>query len=340
MKIVWVGFHQEGIDAFRAVLEAGHDVAAAFTLTQAAAGKRSGVTDYAPICREYGVPLHHVSNINDDSAMERLEALAPDLIVVLGWSQILQPRLLRLPRVGVVGAHASLLPHNRGRAPVNWALIRGEEETGNTLMWLAEGVDTGAIIDQVAFPITPFDTCATLYDHVAASNRAMVLRLLERLARSEKPGRPQPHTDEPALPGRKPADGLIDWSQPAQRVYDLVRGVTRPYPGAFTYLDGRKWIVWSAALLPVELAPRATGRAGAAATEPSGGEARVTPPAWADPGEVLGMAVSPEPGACGPVVACADGALLLNELEDDAGNVLRGPDLARQPWRGKVFRDG
>jgi methionyl-tRNA formyltransferase len=224
---------------------------------------------------------------------------------------------MRLARLGLIGAHASFLPHNRGSAPINWAIIRGEQETGNTLMWLAEGVDEGDIIAQRAFPITPYDTCATLYARVAATNREMLLEVLPQLMAGERPGRPQERGDEPILPRRRPADGRITWDSPAETVYDFVRALARPYPGAFSSLDGKRWWIWEAALLP-------DGAAVSGA-----------------PGEVLGPVISPAPSACGQLVACGSGggAVIVLEVEDAAGMRLRGQALSQQQWTGKRFGD-
>src|SRR5262249_25756157 len=160
--------------------------------------------DYRGLCHRYGVRLYEVDNINDEPAIELLTRLELDVVFVIGWTQIVRARALSLARIGMLGAHASLLPHNRGRAPGSWALIHGEARTGNTLMWLDESVDGGTIVDQTEIPISIYATCASIYDQVAESNRAMILRLLPRLASGERPGRAQPHGDEPLLPGRRP----------------------------------------------------------------------------------------------------------------------------------------
>src|SRR5207247_8564300 len=124
------------------------------------------------------------------------------------------------------GAHASLLPHNRGSAPINWALIQGERATGNSLIWLAEGVDAGDLIDQTEFPITPYDTCATLYERVAVSNRDMIMRALPRLLRGERPRPPQPRSSGPALPRRRPAGRPLACGQGADAVCNILRDLT------------------------------------------------------------------------------------------------------------------
>jgi methionyl-tRNA formyltransferase len=316
LRFAWVGFHAEGLPALHALLGAGAPIGAVLTLTPELRAKRSGGVDYAPLCAEYRVPLHFITGINEPEAYEILERLAPDIIFVIGWHQIVRPPVMRLAKRGLIGAHASYLPHNRGSAPVNWAIIRGEREGGNTLMWLAEGVDEGDIIAQRAFPISPYDTCATVYAQVAATNREMLLEVLPQLLAGERPGRPQQRSTEPVLARRRPADGSIEWDAPANVVYDFIRAVTRPYPGAFSSLDGKRWRVWDAALPP----------------DRGGG-----PIARAEPGEVLGAVVSPCASACGQMVACGSGAVILLELEDPEGTALHGHRLSDQRWTGKRF---
>jgi len=313
VKFAWVGFHAEGLPALQALLDAGAPIAAVLTLTPELAAKRSGGVDYTPVCSQYKVPLHFIAGINEPDAEQILRELAPDVIFVIGWHQIVRPPVMRLARRGLIGAHASVLPHNRGSAPINWTIIRGERESGNTLMWLAEGVDEGDIIAQRSFPVTPYDTCATLYAQVAATNREMLLELLPKLLRGERPGRPQERGDEPILARRRPADGRVTWDGPAGTVYDFVRALTRPYPGAFSTLDGKKWLIWEAAL-PPDLGP------------------------IGEPGEVLGPIVSPAPSACGQLVACGSGALILLDVEDESGTRLRGRQLSEQHWTGKRFQ--
>lgn len=319
MRLGWIGFHQEGVPALQSLLEAGAPLQAAITLAPEVARTRSGAADYETLCRQFHLPLHPVANINDPAARELLRRMELDVVFVIGWSQILHAETLHTARIGMIGAHASLLPHNRGSAPINWALIQGEHVTGNSLIWLAEGVDAGDLIDQTEFPITPYDTCATLYERVAESNRDMIMRALPRLLRGERPGTPQPKSSGAVLPRRRPADGLIVWDQEACAVYNFIRALTKPYPGAFGWLDGRRWTVWQAALLPP----------GTAAT------------AGLTPGAVLGPMLSPAETACGQVVACrGGGAVTLLEVEADDGTVLWGPQLAEQGWTGKSWGHG
>lgn len=311
VRFAWVGFHQEGLEALDALLEAGAPIKAVLTLRPDLAAKRSGGADYFPVCGKHGVPLHYISDINNDDAKQVLAAVQADVVFVIGWHQIVRPDALRLARVGMVGAHASLLPHNRGSAPINWAIINGEKETGNSLIWLAPDVDAGDIIDQMPFPIGDDDTCASLYRQVGRTNRDMLLRLLPRLMNGERPGNPQIITDEPVLRRRRPADGLVDWSSSAGRLYDFTRALTRPYPGAFSMLDGKKWTIW---------------RATRAEAVPEGSK----------PGEIIGAAKSAK-NEDGLLVAAGEGGIIVLELQAEDGTVLQGRQLVPAEWTGKQF---
>jgi methionyl-tRNA formyltransferase len=209
-------------------------------------------------------------------------------MVVTGWTRLLSAELLSVPPRGVVGFHASLLPRYRGRAPVNWAILRGETVTGNTMMYLDAGTDTGDIIDQQTVPITLDDTCATVYAKVGEVGADMLRRHLRALLDGTALRRPQGPADGPPLPKRTPRMGITDWNRPAHAVHDWIRALTWPYPGAFAYLAGRKVMLWASAI----------------GGEDAGGAA----------GEVLGW------DADGVRVATADGVLLLTRasLADEA----------------------
>lgn len=312
LRVAWIGSHMEGVDALISILssETAH-VEGVIQLDGMARSRRSGAVDYKPLIADYHVPVYEVSDINSPESASILESLKPDIAFVIGWSQILSPQLLKIPRIGTVGAHASLLPNNRGSAPVNWSLIKGEVKTGNTLIWLSSAVDGGDIIDQTPLDISIYDTCATVYGKVAQSNRTMIARLVGDLNGGRCPRHPNPDIGEPLLPRRRPADGLIQWGTGSRCVYNFVRALTRPYPGAFSWLDGRRWTIWKCALLPDVF--------------PDG-----------PPGKVLGPLVSPEPAACGQIVSCGEGAVCVLEVE--AGDrVLRGPELSEAPWKGKSW---
>jgi methionyl-tRNA formyltransferase len=314
VRFAWVGVHAEGLPALEALLAAGVPIAGVLTLRPDLAAQRSGAVDYGPLCQARGVPLHYVANINDPGALAILRELAPDVVFVIGWHQKVRAPALQLANAGMIGAHASLQSRYRS-APINWALIRGERETGNSLFWLAEDPDAAELVDQRVIPITPYDTCASLYQQVAATTREMLLRLVPRLLAGERPVMAQSRSGESPLPRRRPADGLIDWTHSSREVYDFVRALTQPYPGAFSLLDAQRWVVWSVALPPTPA------------------------PESALAGQILGPVVSPVRAACGLLVACGTGTVVLLELEDEHGVVLAGPDLSEQPWTGRRWAD-
>lgn len=310
LRLGWVGFHQEGEQAFKGLIESGHVIRCAVTLEPAALRQRSGWISYAALCKEIGIPLREVSNINEASVLEWLRGFELDILLVIGWSQILKPALLSIPRLATIGAHASLLPELRGSAPINWAIIRGMQHTGNSLILLTDKVDEGRILDQEPFPITPFDTCASLYQKVAETNRIMLLRTLPKLTMGQAmPGFDQPSTSVPNLPRRRPGDGRIRWGLTGAEIYDLIRAVTEPYPGAFTFLSGKKLTVWKAAMIPSVENTKA--------------------------GTIIGRVVATEPAACGQLVACGDGyGILMIDVEFTGGLRLTGHELAKQNWTG------
>jgi methionyl-tRNA formyltransferase len=315
MRVGWIGFHVEGLSALRALVECGVAIEAVITLGQEAAARRSGSgnAQYRALCQRLGLHLHEVESINDAASIELLQALDLDLAFVIGWTELLRPPVLSLARVGMIGAHASLLPRDRGRAPINWALIRGERHTGNTLFWLTAGVDNGHVIDQVTIPITPYDTCASLYHRVADANRDMILRVMPALLVGQRPGRPQDPPSGPPLPRRQPEDGRVDWTRSSDEVYDFVRALTRPYPGAFTGAGDDRLTIWHCARLPAAAVVRAR------------------------PGEALGAVVSPTDRACGQLVACGRGAIVLLEIERADGAILYGRALSDLDWTGRVL---
>lgn len=312
IRIVWVGFHEEGVEAFLSILDQGYKVDAFITLDEMAFARRSaGSREYEHICNEYDVPYYMFNTIKGNDAFQLIDSLAPDLLVVLGWSEILPEKLLQIPKIGTVGAHAALLPHNRGSAPINWAIIHGENKTGNTMMWLTPKVDAGEIIDQIAFDITPYDTCKTLYDKVAETNAIMLTRLLKKLENGIKPySNIENITNEEILPRRRPQDGLIDWNSEGIAVYNFIRALTDPYPGAFTILNKQKWIIWKAILLPVKSVN--------------------------EPGTIEGIAYGFCDNSCGYLVSTKDHSILVTEMESETGYRFRGKELNDLMLKGKM----
>ncbi len=245
--MVVIGAVHEAEPALEALLTSVHaDVVTVVTPTPAGVRQKSGAVDLSRMARAAGVPVLRADDANAPSVVEVIDALAPDLVVVVGWNQLIGPALLSIPRRGCIGFHASLLPKHRGHAPVNWAILRGEVETGNTMMLLDPGADTGDIVAQTRIPISPEDTCASVYRRVGTAGARMLVEFLPALLDGTAPRRPQRREDGDLLPRRTPEMGIIDWNRPAGEVYDWIRALTQPYPGAFTTAGGRRFMVWSA----------------------------------------------------------------------------------------------
>jgi methionyl-tRNA formyltransferase len=247
-RVIFVGAVHEAVPALGALLDSGAEIAEVVTLPAERSASTSGFVDLEPLSRAHGITVRRCADINSVESVRHVKQLRPDLMVVTGWTRLLSAELLSVPPRGVIGFHASLLPRYRGRAPVNWAILRGETVTGNTMMYLDAGTDTGDIIDQQTVPITPDDTCATVYARVGEAGAEMLRRHLPKLLDGTAPRRSQGAGDGPPLPKRTPAMGITDWNRPARSVHDWIRALTAPYPGAFTFIAGRKLMLWASAV--------------------------------------------------------------------------------------------
>ncbi len=302
-RVIFVGAVHEAVPALGVLIDSEAEIAEVVTMPAERAGSTSGFVDLEPLAQAHGIAVRRCADINSAESVQRVRELRPDLMVVTGWTRLLSAELLGVPAHGVVGFHASLLPHYRGRAPVNWAILRGEAAAGNTMMYLDPGTDTGDIIDQQPVPITPEDTCATVYAKVGEAGAGMLGHHLPALLAGTAPRRPQGPADGPPLPKRTPGMGITDWNRPARAVHDWIRALTWPYPGAFTFLAGRKVMLWASAL---------AGPGGVADAGPGGAAGEVL--GWdADSvrvgtaaGVILLTSMSDADGAAGPAAAWAE----------------------------------
>ena len=252
MNIVFVGAVEEGWMALNAILEQPehkNDVSAIISIDDAEAGSISGYRSFDGLAEKHGIAIHKIKHIRSASSVELIKGLAPDLLIVIGWSQLVSDEVLRIPRLGSIGLHTTLLPRHRGRAPIPWAIIKGLGKSGNTLFYFTPGVDNGDIIGQEPFYITLTDTAQTVYEKATHAGVNLVLKYLPMIKDGTAPRIKQDESMADHWPKRTPADGLIDWNKPALEIHNLIRGVSHPYPGAFTYFNGRKIIVWSSGIL-------------------------------------------------------------------------------------------
>ncbi len=205
------------------------------------------------LARAHGVPAHDNSRGGREQLSAALEGLDLDLLVAIKWRTMIPRSIVESARGGLVVFHASLLPKYRGFAPVNWPLINGESETGVTMFYAAEEVDAGDIIEQRSRAITDEDDAGTLDAWLNETVERMLEENLPRLASGAAPRIAQDHSQATYAIWRDPEDGRIDWGRPTREVFNLIRGLASPYPGAFSTLEGRKLIIWSS---EIESAPR------------------------------------------------------------------------------------
>ena len=245
-SIVFVGVHMEARAPFTHLVENGYNLLGLVTLKPESMPKVSGAIDLAEIAVAAQIPILRVKNINEPDALAWIRQKAPDLLLVVGWTQLLKPDLLRIPKRACLGFHASLLPKSRGRAPVNWALINGETVTGNTMIILEPEADSGDIVAQRTIAITDEDDCRTIYEKVGRTEVEMLEEILPMIERGVLPRRKQDDSQATVMPKRRPEDGLINWNRTAREIYNWVRALTDPYPGAFSVLNGQRIWIWVA----------------------------------------------------------------------------------------------
>jgi len=242
MRVVYLGSQEIGARCLQVVLDQGHEVVGVGTFEPG--DHETWQDDVARIARERGLPRIRGRRFRTRRAVEELRDLAPDILFAIGWRWILPDSVLAIPAKGCLGIHGSLLPRGRGFAPVNWALLRDEPRTGPTLFYFDDGTDTGDIVGQAPFDLTDDDDAATVRNRLADASVALLAGHLPGLAAGTAPRVAQPKGGATYGPRRRPEDGVIDWGQGPRELFNWVRGLTRPYPGAFAFLGGREVRIW------------------------------------------------------------------------------------------------
>jgi methionyl-tRNA formyltransferase len=257
-RAVVFAYHNVGVRCLKVLLAHGVEVALVVS-HQDSPTETIWFDSVAALAELHGIPCITPDDANGPDVLAQIAALAPDFLFSFYYRQMLRPALLALANRGAYNMHGSLLPKYRGRVPVNWAVLRGERETGATLHTMVEKPDAGEIVGQQAVPILPDDTAKEVFDKVTLAAEICLDRVLPALIAGAAPHVPQDLSQGSYFGGRKPEDGRIDWSRPAVEVHNLVRAVAPPYPGAFCDLPA--------------------GRLKVLATQPlAGGQATTEPP--------------------------------------------------------------
>lgn len=246
MRVVFLGSQEIGARCLEVVVRHGHEVVGVGALTPG--GHETWEDDVTRVARDHDLLRLRGRRFRTRKAIDELRALAPDIVLVIGWRWILPAEVLAIPPLGCLGIHGSLLPRLRGFAPVNWSLIRGEARTGPSLFYFDDGTDTGDLVGQRPFELTDADDAGTVRRRLADAAVSLLDEHLPGLAAGTAPRVPQPMEGATFGPQRRPEDGGIDWTLDPRRLFNWVRGLTRPYPGAFAALTGRRVHVWKVAM--------------------------------------------------------------------------------------------
>ena len=245
MRFGFVTCVELGLSCIEEIYAVGGELDLVVTLPDTAAQAKSGRVYLDKFCAAHEVDLVKSSNVNDVEVLESIQSHEIDWLFIIGWSQIARSEVLNAPARGVLGMHPTLLPIGRGRAAIPWAILKGLEETGVTLFQLDEGVDTGPILSQVRIPVEARETATTLYEKVSRAHQTLIQEAWPLLVSDSIRPQPQNHDIATVWPGRRPDDGALLPTMTAQEVDRMVRAVTRPYPGAFADVQGKRLRVWS-----------------------------------------------------------------------------------------------
>lgn len=251
MRIVFMGTPDFAVPSLQALMDAGHEVAAVFTQPDKPKGRKQILTPppVKELALRHSVPVFQPKTLKTEEAQESLRGLHPDVIVVAAYGKILPKAVLEIPPYGCVNVHASLLPKYRGAAPIQWAVLNGEPETGVTTMQMAEGVDTGDILFSEKTPIGPEETSGELTARLSVLGSKLIVRTLEAMQNGSAVRTPQDDSKSSHVKMLSRELSGIDWSRTACEIHNQVRGLN-PWPVAETKLKGKRLKIYRARVVP------------------------------------------------------------------------------------------
>lgn len=253
LDVVFMGTAPFAVPCLQAVVEAGHRVRAVVAQPDRPHGR--GLKLQAPPVKEtalaLGLPVLQPEKASTPESVAELAALRPQVIVVVAYGQILRPALLEIPALGCINVHGSLLPELRGAAPIQWAIIRGYEETGVTTMFMDAGMDTGDMILKTSLRIAPEDTAGTLAERLAPVGAQLLVETLGRVETGSAPREPQDHARATYAPMLRRAHGAVDWARAAVEIRNQIHGCN-PSPGAHAQRNGEAVKIWRAEIVSGE----------------------------------------------------------------------------------------
>lgn len=293
MRTVIFAYHDIGCMAIQTLHEMGEKICAVFTHADDA-NENVWFGSVEKCAQSLGIPVFAPPNPNTPEWIKKIEAMRPEIIFSFYYRKLICDAILTIPPKGGLNLHGSLLPKYRGRAPVNWVLVHGEKETGLTLHYMIAKPDAGEIVAQKKVSVAEADTALTLYKKLVPLTREILMETIPLLAKGTAAKIPQDETKASYFGGRKPEDGKIDWKKSSREIYNLVRAVTHPYPGAFTFSEGKKTFIWQSELKEYRR-PKSQGS---------------------------GMIISATPF----IVSCMQGSLVIQQIQTENEQELSGED--------------
>jgi len=295
-RILFFGYSEVGYECLSLLLERGDNVVALFT-HQDNPNEKIWFKTPAVAAREKNIPVYTPEKVGTPEGIAQIAALKPDLILSVYYRNMISTKVLALAPLGAFNMHGSLLPKYRGRAPINWAVLHGEPRIGMTLHRMVKAPDAGDVVDQQGVDIGPRDTAEQAFRKVMPCAKQVLARQIDALLAGTAIATPQDESQATYFGGRKPEDGRIDWTKSAVEIFNLIRAVTDPYPGAFTDIGASRLMIWWA---------EPTNRLGGA-RPPGALDLRPRSPSLNQPGALV--SITPL------IVATGDGLLELTKTE-------------------------
>ena len=247
MKIIFIGGVKFSYEILKTILENNWNISVVFSYDDSKKEKISDFISLDELCSKYNLQNIKVDKINAQNNIEIIKKIEPDIILVMGWSQLLNSEIISIPKIGVIGSHPTELPKYRGRAPIPWSILKGLKTSALTFFFIEEGTDSGDILDQRSFKLSSNDDATSVYKKVESVGKEMIQDNLTKLQNGNYTRKKQDVSNFiENWEKREPQDGIIDWSKNSQEIHTLIRATTHPYPGAYTIFNGSKLIIWGA----------------------------------------------------------------------------------------------
>jgi methionyl-tRNA formyltransferase len=258
-RAVVFAYHDVGVRCIKVLLSAGVEIPLVVT-TRDDPNETQWFASAAALAQEYGLPVLTPGEVNTPELERTVAELHPDFVFSFYFRSLIGAPLLNTARLGALNIHGSLLPRYRGRAPVNWAILHGEHETGATLHYMSARADAGDIVDQLAVPILENDEAREVFGKVCVAAEIILARSLPGLINGTAPRLPQKLEDGKYFGRRRPEDGRIDWTRSAREIHNLVRAVAPPFPGAFGQVESQRWMIHRTRVEPRIIEPSERAR--------------------------------------------------------------------------------